>query len=312
MRFAAGRLCAHPRSGFADLSDAALLDVDRRMAPAPADRQASPIRGRSERLAGRSRPCSAIRAGAAWTGSRPLVHQPGREQPPIDYQAEAGRPSRTAAQALFGLADHPRIAGGAVPARPQPHFTRRPPIQTTRDLPGFWSGSWSAVAKEMRAATPATPGPTTRPRRSHLAQPRKRRRVMSSDGRSHRHCERSEAIHLRAVGGLLRLRLAMTISVRKFNQEQRMAARIYQVSKMVNQSGQAHMAAGCSNSSRIAARVPIRSPAGPAGTTRRARFAQLRQRERSDRLRRARGYRLSCGPRPRGKLRIQSYADNFK
>jgi ATP-dependent helicase HrpB len=28
------------------------------------------------------------------------------------------------------------------------------PIQTTRDLPGFWDGSWTAVAKEMRGRYP--------------------------------------------------------------------------------------------------------------------------------------------------------------
>ena len=28
------------------------------------------------------------------------------------------------------------------------------PVQITSDLPGFWRGSWSAVAKEMRARYP--------------------------------------------------------------------------------------------------------------------------------------------------------------
>jgi ATP-dependent helicase HrpB len=44
------------------------------------------------------------------------------------------------------------------------------PIQTTRDLPGFWAGSWSEVKKEMKGRyprhlwpdDPASAAPTTR------------------------------------------------------------------------------------------------------------------------------------------------------
>ena len=35
----------------------------------------------------------------------------------------------------------------------------RRPIQTTRDLPGFWSGSWADVRRDMRARYPRHPWP---------------------------------------------------------------------------------------------------------------------------------------------------------
>jgi ATP-dependent helicase HrpB len=77
----------------------------------------------------------------------------------IDYEAEAGPTVTTRAQALFGLSEHPRIAGGAVPLVIALTSPAGRPIQTTRDLPGFWAGSWAAVAKEMRGRYPKHPWP---------------------------------------------------------------------------------------------------------------------------------------------------------
>jgi ATP-dependent helicase HrpB len=75
----------------------------------------------------------------------------------IDYEAEAGPTVTVRVQALFGLDSHPN-AGGAplVLALTSPAGR---PIQTTRDLPGFWRGSWAAVAKEMRGRYPKHPWP---------------------------------------------------------------------------------------------------------------------------------------------------------
>ena len=72
----------------------------------------------------------------------------------IDYAAEAGPTVEVRAQALFGLADHPAVGGGTVPLVLSITSPAGRPIQTTRDLPGFWRGSWSAVAREMRGRYP--------------------------------------------------------------------------------------------------------------------------------------------------------------
>ncbi|MEA3041726.1 MAG: ATP-dependent helicase HrpB [Sphingomonadales bacterium] len=75
----------------------------------------------------------------------------------IDYEAEAGPTVTVRVQALFGLAAHPQIAGAPLVLSLTSPAGR--PIQTTRDLPGFWRGSWAAVAKEMRGRYPKHPWP---------------------------------------------------------------------------------------------------------------------------------------------------------
>jgi ATP-dependent helicase HrpB len=77
----------------------------------------------------------------------------------IDYSAEAGPTAEVRAQALFGLSKHPAIANGAVPLTLAITSPAGRPIQTTRDLPGFWMGSWRDVAKEMRGRYPKHPWP---------------------------------------------------------------------------------------------------------------------------------------------------------
>ncbi len=77
----------------------------------------------------------------------------------IDYTAEAGPTVELRPQALFGLAAHPMIAGGQVPLVLSLTSPAGRPIQTTRDLPGFWAGSWADVAREMRGRYPRHPWP---------------------------------------------------------------------------------------------------------------------------------------------------------
>lgn len=55
-------------------------------------------------------------------------------------------------QELFGLAEHPSVAG--VPLTLELLSPAHRPIQTTRDLPGFWRGSWADVRADMRGRYP--------------------------------------------------------------------------------------------------------------------------------------------------------------
>jgi ATP-dependent helicase HrpB len=89
----------------------------------------------------------------------PDFRTPAGSHHPIDYEAEAGPTVTTRVQALFGLAQHPAVAGGRVPLVLALTSPAGRPIQTTRDLPGFWAGSWSSVAKEMRGRYPRHPWP---------------------------------------------------------------------------------------------------------------------------------------------------------
>lgn len=73
---------------------------------------------------------------------------------PINYAADAGPMVELRVQALFGLARHPCIGAPPIPLVLSLTSPAGRPIQTTRDLPGFWRGSWADVAKEMRGRYP--------------------------------------------------------------------------------------------------------------------------------------------------------------
>jgi ATP-dependent helicase HrpB len=57
-------------------------------------------------------------------------------------------------QELFGLKVHPSIAGGKVPLLLELLSPSHKPVQLTRDLVGFWSGSWGDVRSDMRGRYP--------------------------------------------------------------------------------------------------------------------------------------------------------------
>jgi ATP-dependent helicase HrpB len=84
---------------------------------------------------------------------------PSGSQVPIDYEAEEGPKLSIRVQELFGLALHPTIAGGRVPLLVELLSPAHRPVQMTRDLPGFWRGSYKDVRTDLRGRYPKHPWP---------------------------------------------------------------------------------------------------------------------------------------------------------
>ena len=131
------------RSSLASLSDGALADALRTLIPWDAQRKLDAL------------------APARFTA-------PTGSSFAIDYGADGGPRVDVRVQELFGLTTHPTVAGAAlVLALLSPGHK---PIQITRDLPGFWRGSWREVKSEMKGRyprhvwpdDPAAAAPTTR------------------------------------------------------------------------------------------------------------------------------------------------------
>ena len=78
---------------------------------------------------------------------------------PIDYAAEEGPKLAIRVQELFGLDRHPTIAAGRVALVVELLSPAQRPVQVTRDLPGFWRGSYGAVKAEMKGRYPRHPWP---------------------------------------------------------------------------------------------------------------------------------------------------------
>jgi ATP-dependent helicase HrpB len=90
----------------------------------------------------------------------------------LDYAAPNGPMLSARVQEFYGLSKHPTLARGRAAVTLELLSPAHRPIQTTRDLPGFWAGSWSEVKKEMKGRyprhlwpdDPASAAPTTRAR----------------------------------------------------------------------------------------------------------------------------------------------------
>ena len=92
----------------------------------------------------------------------------------IDYAAEGGPRVDVRVQELFGVTTHPTVGGGRVPLTLALLSPARRPVQVTKDLPGFWAGSWAAVRSDMRGRYPRHPWPEdpTRAEATSRAKPR--------------------------------------------------------------------------------------------------------------------------------------------
>jgi ATP-dependent helicase HrpB len=77
----------------------------------------------------------------------------------IDYGAEQGPTIAVRLQELFGLTAHPTIAQGKVPLVLELLSPAHRPVQVTRDLPGFWRGSYAGVRSDLRGRYPRHPWP---------------------------------------------------------------------------------------------------------------------------------------------------------
>ncbi|MGZ6018690.1 MAG: ATP-dependent helicase HrpB, partial [Phenylobacterium sp.] len=102
---------------------------------------------------------AALRTLIPWDLQRRLETQaPARWTAPtgnsfaIDYAADAGPRVDVRVQEVFGLTEHPTVAG--VPLTFSLLSPGHKPIQTTKDLPGFWKGSWKDVRSDMRGRYP--------------------------------------------------------------------------------------------------------------------------------------------------------------
>jgi ATP-dependent helicase HrpB len=140
-------------AGLEALSDAALL--------ADVDQWLGPLVGRRLDAIDKGALHAALRGRLTWDDQQALerlvpaeFRSPAGTSHAIDYDDEGGPSVEVRVQALFGLDRHPTFGQ---PPRPLLLKLTSPagrPIQTTRDLPGFWRGSWRDVQREMKGRYP--------------------------------------------------------------------------------------------------------------------------------------------------------------
>jgi ATP-dependent helicase HrpB len=97
----------------------------------------------------------------AWDLSRRLEEEapthfvtPAGSRIALDYGSGEGPVLAARVQEFFGLSTHPSLARGKFPLTLELLSPASRPIQITRDLPGFWRGSWASVKAEMKGRYP--------------------------------------------------------------------------------------------------------------------------------------------------------------
>ena len=105
----------------------------------------------------------ALKAALSWAQQQELDRRappafitPLGRKVPIDYGG-GGPEIAVRLQEMFGVTEHP--SSGGVPLKITLLSPAQRPVQVTRDLPGFWAGSYSDVRKDMRAKYPKHPWP---------------------------------------------------------------------------------------------------------------------------------------------------------
>ena len=102
-----------------------------------------------------------LQSNMGWDAATTLdTLAPSHFEPPrgkavvINYAEPVAPTIAIRVQHLFGVVMHPCVLDGRIPLRIQLLSPADRPIQITADLPGFWSGTWAEVRKEMAGRYP--------------------------------------------------------------------------------------------------------------------------------------------------------------
>ncbi|MGB3753528.1 MAG: ATP-dependent helicase HrpB [Parerythrobacter sp.] len=121
------------------------------------------VEGRSNLAIPENRMAEAVSAALPWSDQKLLrdaapasFTTPAGSTHAIDYAGDDAPCVTVRVQAMFGLDRHPLIGtqGERVPLLLKLTSPANRPVQATRDLPGFWRGSWADVRRDMKGRYP--------------------------------------------------------------------------------------------------------------------------------------------------------------